>query len=68
MKTSKGQRRVIKNKKVQELDPVLSPEERSFQAILQGERTVETNSEGYHFVRPRWHRWVYGSGKQSEKD
>jgi len=46
---------------------MLSPEERSFEAILARERTEEVNSEGYHFVRPRWHRWVYGGGRKSEK-
>ena len=27
------------------------------------EPTKEVNDEGYHFKRPAWHRWVYGSGK-----
>lgn len=49
-------------------ETVLSPEERHFEAILARERTEEVNSEGYHFVRPRWHRWVYGGGRKSEED
>ena len=28
------------------------------------ERTKGVNDEGYHFIRPEWHRWVYGSGKR----
>jgi 5-methylcytosine-specific restriction endonuclease McrA len=28
------------------------------------ERTEEVNDEGYHFRRPEWHRWVYGSGRK----
>lgn len=58
----------VKHKILETEEPVLSPEERSFEAILQNERTKELNSEGYHFIRPKWHRFVYGGGKQDEKD
>ena len=35
-------------------------------AVLRRERTAQPNEEGYHFVRPAWHRIVYGGGKQTQ--
>lgn len=57
-----------KKAKVEEsLPEPMSQAERSFEQILQRERTVDVNDEGYHFIRPKWHRWVYGGGKQGDK-
>ena len=45
-----------------------TPAERNVDRIVQREKTIHTNDEGYHFVRPAWHRWVYGGGKQKERE
>jgi hypothetical protein len=72
MRKSKEERKAARRKKRLErsLQPEenLSPSERAFELILQRERTSYPNSEGYHFIRPKWHRWVYGGAKHNEKD
>ena len=68
MKT-KGKGKKGRGKRV-ETEPVPAPmseAERSFEQILQRERTTHPNSEGYHFIRPEWHSWVYGGGKKGER-
>jgi HNH endonuclease len=30
--------------------------------------TEQENEEGYHFKRPAWHKWVYGSGKNPKNE
>lgn len=63
-KKAKGKKREV----VLEVEPqTLSPAERSFELILQRERTPYLNDEGYHFIRPAWHRYVYGGGKKDDK-
>jgi hypothetical protein len=44
-----------------------SYEDRPADIIVANERTEEINDEGYHFVRPAWHRWVYGGGRKDTK-
>lgn len=61
----KGKRKKVK---VEEVAPVTeNPVERSFENIIQRQRTEYKNDEGYHFIRPDWHRWVYGGGKKGDK-
>lgn len=68
MNKRKEKREARKRKKMELAEQVLSPTERIFEAILMRERTEEVNSEGYHFRRPVWHRWVYGGGKKADKE
>ena len=30
------------------------------------EKTAELTDEGYHFVRPEWHKYVYGGEKKTQ--
>ena len=71
MSRHKGQSRAEKRKarrlkreqeKLSEGDMV----EQSVHRIMANERTEEVNEEGYHFIRPEWHRYVYGGGKREK--
>lgn len=62
-KLTRKERRALRRKRREE-EPVQDPLERAFENVLLRERTVQPNAEGYHFVRPEWHRWVYGGGKK----
>jgi 5-methylcytosine-specific restriction endonuclease McrA len=33
---------------------------------MSAEQTEQPTDEGYHFVRPAWHRWVYGGQKKPQ--
>ena len=57
-------RRQERKRKAQEVVEAVDPSERAFEQVIAQERTEEKNAEGYHFIRPAWHRWVYGGGKK----
>lgn len=62
-KLTRKERRELRKKTIEIGEPE-TPEERAFSQVLLRERTPYTNDEGYHFIRPDWHRWVYGGGKK----
>jgi hypothetical protein len=70
-KLTRKERRLLRRQQRTEaaslVDSSLTQGERAAEALLQRERTSHPNSEGYHFVRPDWHRWVYGGGRKTEK-
>lgn len=34
------------------------------QVDMRAEQTKYATDEGYHFIRPAWHKWVYGGSKK----
>lgn len=69
-KLTRKERRALRRKRKEqeaEITQVVDPVERSFENILQRQRTESVGEEGYHFVRPKWHAWVYGGAKRNTK-
>jgi hypothetical protein len=53
-----------RRRKAREQRAEVDPFEKFIEAALRQERTSKPNEEGYHFIRPAWHRIVYGGGRQ----
>ena len=68
-KLTRKERRELRRKRrleMTEIEQVQDPSEKAAEQILLRERTSYPTDEGYHFIRPAWHRNVYGGGKQSK--
>lgn len=66
-RTHKSKSKAVREKIMEESPPQKEDGyEEAIEQILETERTEDPTTEGYHFIRPSWHRTVYGGGKSDK--